>query len=133
MTSEPIKAILGLTRFSSVGPSLEYAAIAPFLSKEPTVITSSALPGVPIVPGPALFPAAMNSAIPSAIIRLPIRLTDSSSEEVHSIAPGPPRLMLAARILKTCFFSTVHSIPAITVANEPEPPESRTLTPTNCA
>ena len=116
-----------------MGPSLEYGAIAPFLSNEPTVMTSSALPGVPIVPGPALFPAAMKRAIPSAIILLPIRLTDSSSEEVHSIAPGPPKLMLAARILNSCFLSTVHSIPAITVENEPEPPESSTLTPTNCA
>ena len=84
------------------------------LSSDPTVMTSSALPGVPIVAVPALFPAAMNRATPALIISFPIRLTDSSSAEVHSIGPGPPRLILAARILNSCLFSTVHSIPAIT-------------------
>ncbi|CAI8238270.1 MAG: Uncharacterised protein [Methanobacteriota archaeon] len=54
ITSEPTKATLGFILPSSVGPWLEYIAIGfspgspSFLSSEPTVITSSAEPGVPI-------------------------------------------------------------------------------------
>ena len=118
---------------SSVGPWLEYSAIAEFLFSAPTVIASSADPGVPICPDTAVFPAAINRAIPEAIISLAYLLTLSSSEEVHSIAPGPPRLILAALMLNLYRLSTVHSIPAITVAKEPEPPASSTLTPTRNA
>ena len=125
--------MLGLMRPSSVGPWLEYTAIEVSLSRAPTVITSSADPGVPIWPLTALLPAAMNRATPDLTISLAILLTDSSSAEVHSITPIPPRLMLAALMLKSCLLSTVHSIPAITVANDPDPPASRTLTPTSWA
>ncbi len=97
-------------------------------------MTSSALPGVPIVAVPPLFPAAMNRVTPALIISFAILLTDSSSDEVHSIAPvRAPRLILAALILNSCLFSTVHSIPAMTAANEPLPPPSSTLTPTKFA
>ena len=72
----------------------------------------------------------MNNAIPARTISFAYRFTLSSSEEVHSIAPGPPRLMEAARILYSYRFSTVHSIPAMTVAKLPEPPASSTFTPT---
>ena len=75
----------------------------------------------------------MNNAMPERIISFACLLTLSSSEEVHSIAPGPPRLIEAALVLYWCMVSIVHCIPAITVANEPEPPASSTLTPTRWA
>ena len=70
MTSEPTNATLGLTRPSSVGPSLLYSAMAVFLLSAPTVITSSAPPGVPMVPGAAEFPAAMSMLMPARTISL---------------------------------------------------------------
>ena len=97
------------------------------------MIASSEEPGVPICAATPLFPAAMNNAMPDLTISLAILLTDSSSDEVHSISPNPPRLILAALMLNSCLFSTVHSMPAITVAKDPDPPSSSTLTPTNCA
>ena len=48
MTLLPTYATFGFTRSSSVGPWLEYTAMAEFLSSAPTVIASSAEPGVPI-------------------------------------------------------------------------------------
>ena len=89
-------------------------AIAVFLSSAPTVMTSSALPGVPIWALNAEFPAAMKRAIPLRTISFAIRLVDSCSEAVHSDAPGPPKLMLAARMLNLCRLSIVHCIPCIT-------------------
>ena len=68
ITLEPTYAMFGFILPSSVGPSLEYGAIPESLSNAPTVITSSAEPGVPICPGPAVFPAAMNNAIPERTI-----------------------------------------------------------------
>ena len=97
-------------------------------------MTSSALPGVPMVAVPPLFPAAMNKVTPALTISLAILFTDSSSEDVHSIAPvRAPRLILAALMLNSCLFSTVHSIPAMTAAKDPLPPPSSTLTPTRFA
>ncbi len=69
------------------------------MSNAPTVMTSSADPGVPMLADEKLLPAAMKSAIPERTISLAYRLTLSSSEEVHSIGPGPPRLIEAARML----------------------------------
>ena len=72
------------------------------LSIAPTVTTSSALPGVPIWNEMAELPAAMNSEMPLRTISLAILLTLSSSDAVNSDRPGPPRLMLAARMLNSC-------------------------------
>ena len=71
------------------------------LSKEPTVMASSAEPGVPIWAETKLFPAAMNKATFSSIIRFAILFTLSSSEEVHSMTPGPPSDIDAERMLNT--------------------------------
>ena len=103
------------------------------LSKAPTVIASSELPGVPIVPLPAEFPAAINSVMSLYTISLAIRFTLSSSDDCHSITPNAPRDIDATLMLNLYLLSIVHCIPAITTANEPEPPESRTFTPTNLA
>ena len=68
ITLEPTKATFGFILPSSDGPWLEYTAIPESLSNAPTVITSSAEPGVPIEPDVALFPAAINNAIPERTI-----------------------------------------------------------------
>ena len=116
-----------------MGPWLEYGAMAVFLSSAPTVMTSSAEPGVPICAVSAEFPAAINIAIPSLTISFAARFTLSSSLLVHSINPNPPRLILAERMLYSNRLSLVHSMPAITVPKEPDPPASSTFTPTSLA
>ena len=62
-------------------------------------MASSEEPGVPICADTALLPAAMSMVMPARTISFDMRLTLSSSEDVHSMAPGPPRLMEAARML----------------------------------
>ena len=86
-----------------------------------------------MVPLPAELPAAINRVISLYTISFAILLTLSSSEEVHSIMPNAPSDIEATLILYWYLLSIVHCIPAITTAKEPEPPESKTLTPTNFA
>jgi hypothetical protein len=90
-------------------------------------------PGVPIVPYPALFPAAIIKEIPAATISFARWVMRSSCSCVNSINQTPPRDIEAALMLYLILLSIVHSIPLMTSAKLPEPPLSNTLTPTSQA